>query len=97
MDLNIGTETRNEYMNLELQKGAYTLAKEIMLIKPGENVVISGDTASDKRVIDAVAGAVYSIGGIPTIINYATAPTVGLQPPAPIAAAGQCACCRRPC
>lgn len=87
MDLNIGIETRNEYMNLELQKGAYTLAKEIMLIKPGENVVISGDTASDKRVIDAVAGAVYAIGGVPTIINYATAPTVGLQPPAPIAAA----------
>lgn len=87
MDLNIGIETRNEYKKLELQKGAYTLAKDIMLIEPGENVVITGDTASDSRVIDAVAGAVYAIGGVPTIISYPTAPNVGLQPPAPIAAA----------
>ena len=87
MDINIGIEMRDEYLSIELQKGAYTLAKDIMLIQPGENVVITGDTSSDKRVIDAVAGAVYAIGGVPTVINYVTAPTVGLQPPAPIAAA----------
>jgi leucyl aminopeptidase (aminopeptidase T) len=87
MELNLGIEPRDEYLNLELYKGALTLAKDIMLIKPGENVVITYDTASDKRVVDATAGAVYAIGGVPTIINYATAPTACMEPPVPIAAA----------
>ena len=57
MEINIGTEMRDEYLSLELAKGAYVLAKEVMLIKPNESVIVTGDTSSDKRVIDAVAVA----------------------------------------
>ena len=87
MEINIGTEMRDEYLSLELAKGAYVLAKEVMLIKPNESVIVTGDTSSDKRVIDAVADAVYAIGGVPIVVNYATAPVAFQQPPAPIAAA----------
>ncbi|GHV62102.1 aminopeptidase [Spirochaetia bacterium] len=87
MELNLGVETRDEYLYLELMKGAMTLVKDVMLVKPGENVVITGDTSSDRRVVDAVSQAVYAIGGIPTVINYATAPNACMEPPAPIGAA----------
>ncbi len=87
MELNLGIEPRGEYLSIELAKGALTLVKDIMLVKPGENVVITGDTSSDRRVIDAVAGAVYAIGGVPAVINYVTAATACVEPPAPVAAA----------
>jgi leucyl aminopeptidase (aminopeptidase T) len=87
MELNLGIETRNEYLYLELMKGAMTLVRDVMLVKPGENVVITGDTSSDRRVIDAVSQAAYAIGGIPTVITYATAPNACMEPPAPIGAA----------
>ena len=87
MEFNLGIEPRDEYLSFELAKGAMTLAKDIMLIAPGENVVISMDTSTDKRVVDAVAGAVYSIGGVPAVINYPTAKNTGLEPPAPVGAA----------
>ena len=87
MELNLGIETRNEYLYLELMKGAMTLVRDVMLVKPGENVVITGDTSSDRRVIDAVSQAAYAIGGVPTVITYATAPNACMEPPAPIGAA----------
>jgi len=87
MELKLGIETRNEYLNLELMKGALTLVRDVMLVKEGENVVISGDTSTDKRVMDAVAQAAYAIGGIPSILMYATAPNACIEPPAPIGAA----------
>lgn len=87
MELNLGIEPRSEYLALELAKGALTLTRDVMLIKPGENVVITGDTSTDKRVVDATAAAVYAIGGIPTVINYVTAKTACMEPPDPIAAA----------
>jgi len=87
MELNLGIETRDEYLRLEAMKGAMTLVRDVMLVKEGENVVVTGDTSSDKRVINAVSEAVYAIGGVPTVIEYATAPTSCVEPPAPIAAA----------
>ena len=87
MELNLGIEPAREYLSFELAKGAMTLAKDVMLIKQGENVVITGDTSTDRRVMDAAAAAVYAIGGIPTVITYATAHDAGIEPPAPIAAA----------
>jgi leucyl aminopeptidase (aminopeptidase T) len=87
MELNLGIEPAREYLSFELAKGAMTLAKDVMLIKPRENVVITGDTSTDRRVMDATAAAVYAIGGIPTVISYATAGDAGIEPPAPIAAA----------
>lgn len=83
----IGMEMRDEYMSFELAKGALTLAKDVMLVKPGENVVITGDSCTDRRVVEAAANAVFSIGGQPTVIYYPTAPNSCMEPYAPIAAA----------
>lgn len=87
MELNLGTEPRDEYLSFELMKGALKLVRDVMLIKENENVVITGDTSSDSRVIKAVAQAAYSIGAIPTVIEYATAANACMEPAAPIAAA----------
>jgi leucyl aminopeptidase (aminopeptidase T) len=85
--LTIGMETRDEYMSYELAKGALTLARDVMLVKPGENVVITGDSCTDRRVAEAAAGAVFAVGGRPTVIYYPTAPRSCVEPYAPIAAA----------
>ena len=61
MDLTIGIETRDEYLSLEVAKGAMTMVRDVLLAKPGETVLITGDTSSDKRVIDAFAQAAYAI------------------------------------
>ena len=87
MDLTIGIETRDEYLSLEVAKGAMTMVRDVLLAKPGETVLITGDTSSDKRVIDAFAQAAYAIDAIPIVINYATAPCAVMDPPAPVAAA----------
>lgn len=83
----IGMEMRDEYMSFEIAKGALTLARDVMLVKPGENVVITGDSCTDRRVVEAAANAVHAIGGQPTVIYYPTAPNSCMQPYAPIAAA----------
>ena len=83
----IGMEPRDEYMSFELAKGAMTLARDVMLIKPKESVVITGDSCTDRRVVEETAKAVFSIGGHPAIIYYPTAPETCLEPYAPIAAA----------
>ena len=38
-------------------------------------------------MVEATADAAYSIGAMPTVIYYPTAPTGAMEPPAPIAAA----------
>ena len=83
----IGMEMRDEYMSFELTKGAMTLARDVMLVQPGETVVISGDSCTDRRVVEATANAVFAIGGLPTIIYYPTYPETCMEPYAPIAAA----------
>jgi leucyl aminopeptidase (aminopeptidase T) len=80
-------EPRDEYMSYELAKGALTLVRDVMLVKPGENVVITGDSCTDRRVVEAAAAAAFSIGGQPTVIYYPTAPNSCIEPYAPIAAA----------
>ncbi|MCG0274610.1 MAG: hypothetical protein L5655_00410 [Thermosediminibacteraceae bacterium] len=87
MELNIGIEPTREYLSFELAKGAFKLVKDIMLVKEGENVVITADSSTDRRVVEATANAVYSIGAIPTVIYYPTAPNACMEPPAPVGAA----------
>ncbi len=83
----IGIEPRDEYMSYEVAKGALTLAKDVMLIRKGENVVLTADSCSDRRVVEATAEAVFAIGGQPTVIYYPTAPNACIEPYRPIAAA----------
>lgn len=87
MELNIGIETRDEFLSLELAKSARKLVEGIMLVKEGEEVVITGDTSSDRRVIEEVAKAAYAAGAVPTVIWYDTRPTAVMEPPRVVAGA----------
>jgi leucyl aminopeptidase (aminopeptidase T) len=84
MQLAAGTEPRNEYLSLEVAAGARKLVQDVMLVSPGENVVITADTSSDARVVSATAAAVYAAAGIPTVIWYDTRPTAVVEPPGPV-------------
>lgn len=87
MDFSIGIEMREEYLSLEAAKGAMTMVRDVLLVKPGESVVITADTSSDKRVMDAFAKAVYAIDAVPVMLTYPTAPCAVMEPPAPVAGA----------
>ncbi len=87
MDFNIGIEMRDEYKALEVAKGAMKLVNEIMLVQPGENLVISVDTATDMRVAQSVAKAAYTIGALPVLLQHPLQKEAFTQPTAPVAAA----------
>ena len=54
----------NEYLyEFELQKASDVLVRELCKIREGETCVITADTKSDKRVVDATARAVFAAGG----------------------------------
>jgi len=87
MELAIGTEPTKEYLSFELAAGAAKLINEIMLVKPGENVVITADTASDWRVVHATACAAYATGAVATVCLYDTRSTAMIEPPKAVAGA----------
>ena len=72
MDIEIGTEVRDEYLSWEVAAGARKLIEDIMLTKPGENVVITADTSSDGRVVQATARAAYAAGALPSTVIHPT-------------------------
>ena len=61
MEWNIGVEMRNEYRRMELARAAMKLVRDIMLCKPGENLVITYDTCVDERVVHALTVAADTI------------------------------------
>src|SRR3989304_3473018 len=87
MELKLGTEVAREYYSIEGIAAARKLVQDVMLTKPGEEVVISADTASDWRVVMATAQATYAIGARPTVVLYETNPTAQMEPTAPAAGA----------
>ncbi len=87
MEITIGTELRDEFLSWELQAGARKLVEEMMLTRPGEMVVISADTSSDMRVVQATAGAVMAAGAVPTVVIHPTQNEGYQEPPAPVAGA----------
>ena len=71
MDFGIGIEMRDEYKSLEVAKGAMTLVRDVMLVKPGESVVINVDTASDMRVANALVKAMLvAVFAIPVLFIF---------------------------
>lgn len=86
MELTVGTETRREYLSFELARAARKMVEEVMPVKPGENVVITADTKSDARVVEAMAQAVYALGAHPVVIRHETMPEANMEPPPPVAA-----------
>ncbi len=89
MDLNLGIEPTSKYLNFETAKGALKMVRDVLLVKPGENVLITSDSSTDTRVVEAFANAVFCVDAVPTVINYPTAKCAVMDPPAPVAAAVQ--------
>lgn len=87
MELALGIEPREEYRSWEVQAAARKFVEQVMLVKPGENVVVTADTATDMRVVRATAEAVYAAGAHPVLIVYETRPRPLMEPPRPVAEA----------
>ena len=85
MEYPIGVEMSNTYLSFEVTSAALKLVRDFMLVKEGENVVITADTSADFRVVEAVAGAAYSVGANPVIIHYPTSGKAFEEPIRPVA------------
>lgn len=87
MELALGTETRREYLSFELAAAAKKMVEEVFPIEAGENVVVTADTGSDARVVDATAQALFALGAHPVVIWYEMLPNPCTEPPAPVGGA----------
>ena len=56
----------------ELGKAADILTRELFKLKPGETFVITADTESDLRVVNATARAAFTVGAKPMVILLAS-------------------------
>lgn len=56
----------------ELGKAADTLARELFKLRPGETFVITADTESNLRVVNATATAAHVVGAKPMVILLAS-------------------------
>ncbi len=79
------TEPQDDFYSFELAKAARKLLTDVVSVKPGAQVVITADTASDPRVVRATAQAAYALDAIPTVIWYPTLPEPCSDPPPPVA------------
>lgn len=84
MEYPIGIEMSKDYLSFEVNRAALKLAKDVMLIEKGESVVITADSSTDRRIVEATANAVYSIGGEPVVIYYPTSVVAYTEPVKPI-------------
>lgn len=84
MEYPIGIEMSKDYLSFETTKAALTLVKDVMLAQKGENIVITADTSTDRRVVEATASAAYSIGAVPVVIYYPTSEKLYAEPVKPI-------------
>lgn len=62
---------------IELAKAARVLVEEIFRLKQGETFIITADTESDERVVNAVSQAAFSTGAKPMVIWLASPLGVG--------------------
>ena len=60
-----------ERYEFELGKAADILVNELFKLKEGETMVITADTESDERVVNATARAVFAAGGKPMVRGIA--------------------------
>jgi len=57
-----------EFYEFELGKTAYKIASELFKLKPNETFVITADTESDSRAVNALATAAFAVGAKPMVI-----------------------------
>jgi len=67
----------SDYYQFELAKAAMVLARDLVCLKEGESIIVSADTLSDMRVVDAVAAAAHTVGAKPMVVTVATPLGVG--------------------
>src|SRR5450756_489535 len=67
----------SQYYEYELGKAAKILCEELFKLKPGETFVITADTESDERVVEATASAAFACGAKPMVITVASPLGVG--------------------
>ena len=65
------------YYEYELGKAAKILCEDLFKLKPGETFIITADTESDKRVVDATARAAFACDAKPMVIYTASPLGVG--------------------
>ncbi len=85
--MDLGTEPRDEYYALELTHAAHKLVTEVRPLRPGAQLLLTADSASDMRVVRATAAAAYAVGAVPTVVWYPTLPVPMQEPPVPVAKA----------
>ncbi|MEM1857986.1 MAG: hypothetical protein QW300_02130 [Desulfurococcaceae archaeon] len=69
-----------KFYEWEMYHAAKVLINDIFKVKPGESVVITADTMSDERVVEAVAGAAHDVGAkVVTVWMQASPYGVGKQ------------------
>jgi len=67
----------SQYYEYELGRAAKVLCEELFKLKPGETFVITADTESDERVVEATASAAFACGAKPMVITVASPLGVG--------------------
>jgi leucyl aminopeptidase (aminopeptidase T) len=87
MGLAIGNESRDDYLSLELTAAAMKLVMDVRPVRPGDQVLVTVDSAGDMRAARATAAAVQAVGGVPTLVTYPTLPEPMCEPPRPLARA----------
>lgn len=83
----LDTEQIPEFYSFELVSAARKLLAEIMLVKPGEEVLTTVDTVADWRVAMAIAQAAHSLDARPVLLFYETQPRPQMEPPDVVAGA----------
>ena len=71
----------------ELASAAMKLVRDVMLVRPGESVVITADTGSSQEVVNATARATRTLGALPIVVQQSLPPRAHMEPPRPLAAA----------
>jgi 2,5-dihydroxypyridine 5,6-dioxygenase len=67
----------NGMYEYELARAAHILAKDMFRLNEGETIVITADTRSDMRVVQAAAAAAHTLGAKPMVITMASPLGVG--------------------
>lgn len=57
-----------QYYEYELARAAHKLVSEMFKLRPGETIVVTADTESDPRVVEATAAAAFAVGAKPLVI-----------------------------
>lgn len=64
-------------LNFELQDAADKLVNKMLQLKPGESFIITADTSSNMKVVEAIASSAVAAGALPMVVVTKTPDGVG--------------------